>query len=40
MNPMLGLATICRVGIINKGKLIFVGTYDELKKQFAEDGKY
>ena len=27
-----------RVGIINKGKLIFVGTYDELKKQFAEDG--
>lgn len=27
-----------RVGIINKGKLIFVGTYEELKKQFAENG--
>ena len=25
-----------RIGIINKGKLIFVGTYDELK-QFKED---
>ena len=27
-----------RVGIINKGKLIFIGTYDELKAKFAEDG--
>ena len=26
-----------RIGIINKGKLIFVGTYQELKKQFKED---
>lgn len=26
-----------RIGIINKGKLIFVGTYDEMKKQFKED---
>ena len=26
-----------RIGIINKGKLIFVGTYDELRKQFKED---
>ena len=26
-----------RVGIINKGKLIFVGTYDELKTKFAEN---
>lgn len=30
---------ICdRVGIINKGKLIFVGTMRELKEKFAEDG--
>ena len=27
-----------RVGIINRGKLIFVGTYEKLKEQFAEDG--
>ena len=27
-----------RVGIINKGKLIFVGTVKELKNKFAEDG--
>lgn len=27
-----------RVGIINKGKLIFVGTYEKLKEQFAENG--
>ena len=26
-----------RVGIINKGKLMFVGTYDELKIKFAEN---
>ena len=26
-----------RIGIINKGKLIFVGTYDEMKKQFKEN---
>lgn len=26
-----------RIGIINKGKLIFVGTYEEMKKQFKED---
>lgn len=26
-----------RVGIINKGKLVFVGTYEELKKQFSEN---
>ena len=26
-----------RIGIINKGKLIFVGTYDELRRQFKED---
>ena len=26
-----------RIGIINKGKLIFVGTYEELKKQFKEN---
>ena len=25
-----------RIGIINNGKLIFVGTYDEMKKQFKE----
>lgn len=30
---------ICdRVGIINKGKLIFVGTVKELREKFAEDG--
>ena len=30
---------ICdRVGIINKGKLIFVGTVKELRDKFAEDG--
>lgn len=29
---------ICdRIGIINKGKLIFVGTYAEMKKKFKED---
>lgn len=29
---------ICdRVGIINKGKLLFVGTLDELKKQSGTD---
>ncbi len=27
-----------RIGIINKGKLIFVGTYEEMKKQIKEDG--
>ena len=27
-----------RVGIINRGKLIFVGTYEKLKEQFSEDG--
>lgn len=27
-----------RVGIINKGKLVFVGTFEELKKQFKEKG--
>ncbi len=26
-----------RIGIINKGRLIFVGTYEEMKKQFKED---
>lgn len=26
-----------RIGIINKGKLIFVGTYEEIKKQLKED---
>ncbi len=26
-----------RIGIINKGKLVFVGTYKELKEQFKED---
>lgn len=26
-----------RIGIINKGKLIFVGTYEEMKKQFKEN---
>ncbi len=26
-----------RVGIINKGKLVFVGTFEEMKKQFRED---
>ena len=26
-----------RIGIINKGKLVFVGTYDEMKKQFKEN---
>ena len=25
-----------RVGIINKGKLVFVGTYDEMQSQFKE----
>lgn len=27
-----------RVGIINKGKLIFIGTYEELKKEFKNNG--
>ncbi len=27
-----------RVGIINKGKLIFIGTYDEMKKEFKNNG--
>lgn len=26
-----------RIGIINNGKLIFIGTYEEMKKQFKED---
>ncbi len=26
-----------RIGIINKGKVIFIGTYEEMKKQFKED---
>lgn len=26
-----------RIGIINKGKLVFVGTYDEMKKTFKEN---
>ena len=26
-----------RIGIINKGKLLFVGTYEEIKRQFQED---
>ena len=26
-----------RIGIINKGKLIFVGTYDEMKQKFKEN---
>lgn len=26
-----------RIGIINNGKLIFVGTYDEMKKQFKDN---
>ena len=36
---VLGVAEkLCdRIGIINKGKLIFVGTYEEMKKQFKED---
>ena len=25
-----------RIGIINKGKIIFVGTYEEMKKRFGE----
>ena len=30
---------ICdRVGVINKGKLLFVGTLDEMKENFHEDG--
>ena len=29
---------ICdRIGIINKGKLIFVGTYEEMKQKFKEN---
>ena len=27
-----------RVGIINKGKLVFVGTFDEMKEKFKEEG--
>ncbi len=27
-----------RIGIINKGKIIFVGTYDEMKKRLGGDG--
>lgn len=27
-----------RVGIINKGKLVFVGTFEELKEKFKENG--
>ena len=26
-----------RVGIINKGKLVFVGTFDEMKQKFKEE---
>ncbi len=26
-----------RIGIINKGKIIFVGTYEEMKKRFGEE---
>ena len=26
-----------RIGIINKGKLIFVGTYEEMKAKFKEN---
>lgn len=26
-----------RIGIINKGKLIFIGTYEEMKKKFKEE---
>ena len=26
-----------RVGIINKGKLVFVGTFDEMKEKFKEE---
>ena len=26
-----------RVGIINKGKLVFVGTFEELKKEFKKE---
>ena len=26
-----------RIGIINNGKLVFVGTYEEMKKQFKEN---
>ena len=27
-----------RVGIINKGKLIFVGTFEEMKKKLKDNG--
>ena len=27
-----------RIGIINKGKIIFVGTYEEMKKKLGEEG--
>ena len=27
-----------RVGIINKGKLVFVGTFEALKEKFKENG--
>ena len=27
-----------RVGIINKGKMVFVGTFDEMKEKFKEEG--
>ena len=27
-----------RVGIINKGKLVFVGTFEEMKEKFKEEG--
>ena len=26
-----------RVGIINNGKLVFVGTFDEMKQKFKEE---
>src|SRR5699024_11365314 len=28
-----------RVGIINKGKLVFVGTFDEMKQKFKENAR-
>lgn len=27
-----------RIGIINKGKIVFVGTYEEMKRRFGEEG--
>ena len=40
VDPVLEVAEkLCdRVGIINKGKLIFVGTFEEMKEKLKDNG--